>query len=113
MSSLTLLTSLMILFIVGSCSSDGDDDSPIINPTTDVTYAKTIKTIMDNNCNSCHGSTTSNGAPMSLTTLSEVRSAIESRNLIGRVENGTMPPNGALSAAQVQNIKTWQTNGFN
>ena len=42
----------------------------------------------------------------------QVEQAITSRNLILRVENGTMPPSGNLSAAQVQSIKDWQTEGF-
>jgi mono/diheme cytochrome c family protein len=113
MKKFSLLTSFILLLIVSSsCSSDSDDDNPIVNPDTEVTYTKTIKAIMDNNCNNCHGSTTSNGAPMSLTTFTEVKNAVENRNLISAVESGFMPPNGNLSATQIQNIKTWQANGF-
>lgn len=103
-----------VLFIVSlllfSCSDDDDDMTP--PPTTDITYNNTIKAMMDASCNSCHGNPTTNGAPMSLTTSALVESAIKTRNLIGRVEDGSMPPVGNLSASQIQAIKDWQTGGF-
>jgi len=51
---------------------------------------------------------------MSLLTRATVQEAVENRGLIGRVENGSMPPGAApdLTAAQVQAIKDWQTNNF-
>ena len=99
-----------------ACSSDESDDPILNNPdpepvSTQVTYA-TVAVIMSGNCNSCHGATPSSGAPMSLTSLTEVKEAIESRNLIGRIENGSMPPNGSLSSTQINNIKAWQAQGF-
>ena len=77
------------------------------------TYTADIAPIMSSRCTNCHGSTPSNGAPMSLTTLANVKDAVENRGLLGRVENGTMPPSGSdLTAAQIQAIKDWQSNGF-
>ena len=110
----SLLTPVLLfsLTLIISCSSDSDDDLDPTPTPTNVTYNTNIKPIMDSNCVSCHGSPVSNGAPMSLTTLTQVQQAITSRNLIGRVENGTMPPNGNLSAAQIQALKDWQTEGF-
>lgn len=106
---------ISILFITVlltySCSSD-DDDNVTSPPDTAVTYTNTIKAIMDANCNNCHGDPTSNSAPMSLTTSALVENAITNRNLIVRVENGTMPPTGNLSASQIQSIKDWQAGGF-
>jgi hypothetical protein len=50
---------------------------------------------------------------MSLTTYANVKDAVTSRGLISQIETGNMPKNGTkLSAAQIQNFKTWQTNGF-
>ncbi len=77
------------------------------------TYAANIAPITTARCISCHGNTPSNGAPMSLTSLANVKDAIENRGLVGRVENGTMPPSGSdLTTAQIQAIKDWQANGF-
>lgn len=106
-----LFTSVFLIgcLFIFSCSSDDDD---IVPPNNDVTYANTIKGIMDANCTSCHGDPTTNNAPMSLITSAQVESAIKTRNLIVRVENGTMPPVGTLSATQIQAIKDWQTDGF-
>ena len=111
MKKLIFILSLLIVTI--SCSSDSDDGmSPTPTPITDVTYTGTVKAIIDGNCLNCHGNPTSNNAPMSLTTLAQVQQAVTSRGLITRIENGTMPPNGNLSAAQIQAIKDWQTDGF-
>lgn len=107
----------LFLFISGTifyACSDDDDDNPTVTPDptpTQVTYS-TVATIMSGNCNGCHGATPTNGAPMSLTTYTEVRQAVENRNLIGRIENGSMPPNGSLSTTQINNIKSWQAQGF-
>ena len=51
---------------------------------------------------------------MPLLTLANVQEAIENRNLVGRVEDGSMPSGGApsLTTNQVQTIKDWQVNNF-
>jgi len=98
-------------FILTSCSSDSDD--PMDPPIKDVTYANDIKSIIDSKCISCHASTPQNGAPMSLVTAAQVKEAVENRDLIGRVTNGSMPPGSAdLTAAQIQLIEDWETNSF-
>jgi hypothetical protein len=114
MKNLLLFTGLFLMFLVVSCSGGGDDDSPIIDPTpTNITYANTISGIISGNCTSCHGSTPTNGAPMSLTSYTNVKDAVTSRGLISLIESGNMPKNGSkLSASQIQSFKTWQTNGF-
>ena len=100
-----ILLSTVFLY---SCSSDSDDD-PNMNS---VTYSTNVKAIIDGNCLGCHGNPTANGAPMSLITYTQVKEAVENRNLIGRIENGSMPPAGALTSAQIQLIKNWQSGGF-
>lgn len=100
---------MLLIFVVTSCSSDSDD---MTNPIEDVTYSGTVKNIIDGNCLGCHTEPPVNGAPMSLVTYQNVKDAVTGRGLIGRVENGTMPPNGTLSAAQVQAIKDWESGGF-
>lgn len=113
MKSNLFISVLFILSLTISCSSDDDDDvmNPS-NPNTSVTYANSIKSIMDSNCNSCHGNPPTNNAPMSLTSSALVQSAINSRDLIGRVEDGSMPPSGNLSSSQINAIKNWQAGGF-
>ena len=115
MKKLQITLNMMLLFIFMSCASGSDDDGEVMNPpppNNDVTYNANVKSIIDSNCTGCHGNPTTNNAPMSLTTYAEVKSAVETRNLITRIENGTMPPVGNLSASQIQAIKDWQAGGF-
>lgn len=97
-----------------SCGSDDGDDSGDIPPTNnDVTYAKNVKGIIDSRCISCHSDPPSNGAPVGLTTYQSVRDAVISRDLIGQVESGAMPPSGSnLSTSQVNTIKEWKSGGY-
>ena len=104
-------SAFLIVSLILSCSSDDDDDM-LPPPDETVTYANSIKGIIDANCTSCHGDPTTNGAPMSLITAAQVESSVRTRNLIVRVENGSMPPVGGLSASQIQAIKDWQASGF-
>lgn len=114
MKNLLTITSMFLMLIMVSCSSGSDDDDPILNPPeSSITYGNTISVIVNGNCTGCHGSTPTNGAPMSLTTYNNVKDAVENRGLINQIETGNMPKNGTnLSATQIQNFKTWQTNGF-
>ncbi|OGS70099.1 MAG: hypothetical protein A3F91_13355 [Flavobacteria bacterium RIFCSPLOWO2_12_FULL_35_11] len=114
MKNLLTITSMFLMLFIASCSSGSDDDDPILNPlATTITYSNTISTIVNGNCTGCHGSTPTNGAPMSLTTYNNVKDAVENRGLINQIETGNMPKNGTdLTSTQIQSFKTWQTNGF-
>ena len=115
MKNLLKITSLFLMLSIVSCSSGSDDDDdPIINPPpTSITYTNTISAIVNGKCTGCHGNPPSNGAPMSLTTYTDVKEAVETRGLINQIETGNMPKTGnALTTTQIQNFKTWQTNGF-
>lgn len=111
-----ILPSVMAFaLLISSCSNDSDDDVGPNDPppNNNVTYANSVKSIIDNSCLNCHGNPPTNNAPMALTTYDNVKEAVENRGLIGRVENGTMPPTGSnLTNSQVQAIKDWQTGGF-
>ena len=116
MKKTILLSAILLTFIFGACSNDSDDDMtpppPPPPPPNNVTYANTVKAIIDSNCINCHGNPPTNNAPMSLTTFDDVKNSVQSRSLIVRIENGTMPPSGSLSTSQIQAIKDWQTGGF-
>ncbi|WP_455170068.1 hypothetical protein [Aegicerativicinus sediminis] len=117
--SLLVFTSLLIL----SCSSDSEDD--VTDPggngndpgSTTITYNTHIAPIMSSNCVSCHGSTPSNGASVSLTTYSQVKSAVENNQLIQRINSTqagyAMPFNGAqLPQTSRDRIEAWRDGGF-
>lgn len=116
--------SLFILFVFGSiivisCSSDSSDDLDPINPPNDtVTYANNVKSIIDGRCLNCHSNPPVNGAPIALTTFSTVKNETLNGNLLNRIEKtqgtaGVMPPIGStLSAAQINIIKDWMSDGY-
>ncbi len=111
------------LFFVGifslsflACTSDSEDDltnPPVVTPDP-ITYAADIQSIMDNACNQCHSDPTQNGAPISLTTYTQVRFAVENRNLIDRMNSDVapMPPQGLLPQATRDIIQQWIDDGF-
>ena len=114
MKNLKILSMLFFLTVFVSCSSDSaDDDTPTPPVNTDVTYSENVKPIIDGACIRCHSNPPVNGAPMSLTTYDNVKDAVTNRNLIARVEDGSMPPNGSdLTSAQIKAIKDWESGGF-
>lgn len=122
-----LIMILALLFLAGCSSSDTsegtmeprnntqntDDDSPTPNPGS-VTYTEDIRLVMQSNCTSCHNNPPTQSAPMSLTTLVDVRAAINSRGLLSRINSASnpMPPTGRLPAATRQLIADWADLGF-
>ena len=101
---------LLLLFILSSCTSETEVTNP--NPIT-ISYTNSVKTIIDGNCLACHIDPPVNNAPMHLTTYQSIKESVENRNLIGRIEDGTMPPgNNNLTPAQIKTIKDWQSEGF-
>jgi uncharacterized membrane protein len=108
-----------ITLLLFNCSGGDDDLSPNPDPDPDpnptsITYNGSIKSIITNNCNSCHGSPTSNSAPMSLTTYTQVKSAVETRGLISRINNAAnpMPQSGLMSQTNRNLIQQWVDQGY-
>lgn len=111
-----ILSVLFLLF--QSCTSDSESDLMNPNIPATITYTNSIKAIMDNNCNFCHGNTPSNGAPMSLTTYQNVKDAVLSRGLIDRISKaqdapGMMPYGGTrLPQSNIDQVIAWKNTGF-
>jgi len=115
-----LIYTLGVYSLIFSCSSGGDDPvsqpnpdpDPDPNPTTKVTYNADVKIIIDGNCISCHGSPTSNGAPMSLITYTQVKNNVNS--IISRINSTTnpMPQSGLLPQADRTLIQQWKDGGL-
>jgi cytochrome c peroxidase len=78
----------LIIILFCGCSYNSEDDlvEEIVIEGF-VTYDDNIKTIIDNNCIGCHSSPPVNGAPMALTTYSDVKNAVENRELIERISS--------------------------
>lgn len=97
------------------CSCGGDDmTEPVPNSSGKITYNGNVKNIINNNCTECHGNPTTQGAPMSLTTYSQVKNALETRGLIARINNASnpMPQAGLMSTNNRTIIQQWQDDGL-
>lgn len=104
---------LVFAVLLISCSSNSGDDLTDRPPVQDeVTYQGTVKAIIDNRCNSCHGSPTTNGAPFSLTTFQEVSARIDPIiNSINNISN-PMPPSGLMAITTRDLIQKWKDDGL-
>lgn len=113
-----MLYFLPILFLLSSCAYDSASDLIDSTSISQVTYSLNIKSIIDNNCIACHGTTTTNGAPMSLTTYENVKDAVLNRGLIDRISreegvSGAMPLGGPkLPINNINLVIQWQNQEF-
>lgn len=105
---------LGLIVILTSCSNDNNDDMTPDPPnnTTEITYTKNVKAIIDSKCLSCHKNPPINSAPMALTSFNDVKNSTQTRGLINRIKDGTMPPDGTLTATQIKTIEDWQEGGY-
>ena len=100
-----------------NCSSDSNDDlepkEEEMNPDpTAITYNADIKSIINNNCNNCHGNPVDNGAPFSLTTYSQVKDRVD--RIIARANSSSnpMPPSGQINSGLRATIQQWKDDGL-
>ncbi|RZJ28585.1 MAG: hypothetical protein EOO48_09485 [Flavobacterium sp.] len=104
--------------LVSACENDSPADLTYPVPQETITYNAHVKTIINNNCIICHGTTPSNGAPMPLTTYSAVKQAVQSRGLLDRISRpqgapGMMPNGGTrLPQSQIELINQWAVQGL-
>lgn len=114
-SSLLIIPALFLQF---GCTNEST--SSLIGDPVDgvITYTNTVKTIIDNNCLFCHSQPPQNGAPMSLTTYTDVKNAVLTHGLLDRIsraqgEPGMMPNGGMrLPQATIDKIFEWADNGM-
>jgi uncharacterized membrane protein len=102
-----------------ACTNDNPDtlmeDMPNDNA---ITYQQNVKSIIDNNCISCHAATPRNGAPMSLVTYEQVKNAIQNRGLLNRISlnngNSLLMPQGGprLPQVTIDIVSQWQQDGL-
>jgi uncharacterized membrane protein len=115
-----LLMLLCMLLSIGCSKSDNSEGTPMDDPDggdpnpTALSYQNDIRSIIQGNCVVCHADPPTNNAPMSLTTLSQVQSAVETRGLLSRINSTTnpMPPDGLMPMSARQLIADWVDQGF-
>lgn len=109
---------LIVITISFNCSYNSEDDLIDATPIPNVaTYNNNVKSIIDNNCISCHSNPPINGAPISLTTFEEVKSAVENNGLISRISSddlGFVMPFGGPRLPQnlIDIIISWEEDGL-
>ncbi|MEW7291556.1 c-type cytochrome [Aquimarina sp. 2304DJ70-9] len=122
-----LLLMVLVATISYNCSSD-DSTDPITNPDPDpvanpnpnkiTTYTADVKTIIDTNCLECHGSSPSQGAPMSLANYADIIDALTNQgrdDLADRMDTtgrNVMPPSGRLPQETIDIILDWKADGY-
>lgn len=111
---------LYILLIISfyNCSYVNEDDltEDIIIEDV-VNYEANIKVIIDTNCIICHNNPPESGAPMPLTTYTNVKDAVENRGLINRISStdlGFSMPFGGPRLPQnlIDLIILWEEEGL-
>lgn len=105
-------------FIAMGCSNNSTADLLEPSLTENVSYARDIKPIIDNNCLECHKNPPENGAPMSLSDYESLKDAITNRPLIDRISReqgaeGMMPLGGTrLPQSSINLIALWKAQGL-
>ena len=126
MRNLKIIAISCCLALLHSCAYDSEDDLIATqeneeeevdteNPNeSGITYANTIKAIMDSNCVSCHSSPPRNGAPFALVNFGQVSGRANGiLNAMARESGspGAMPPAGRLPQNTINQIQEWIDNG--
>ncbi|WGD34951.1 hypothetical protein [Olleya sp. YS] len=118
MKKITLIITFVSLTIF-SCSNNSEDDLIDTTPIPEgqkVTYTADIKSIMDNNCTSCHSNPPVNGAPNSLMTFQDVSN--QANTVLNRIslqsgEGGAMPLGAPrLPQASIDLFQQWIDDGL-
>ena len=112
-ASVILLTGLAIACSKESGNLPGGQVQPPTNDCNGVNakFTADVSPIIQTKCatsNGCHGNGSFNG-PGELTNFNQVKNA--ANNIKTAVNNGRMPPNGSLTAAQIQAINCWVNSG--
>ncbi len=117
MKKLFIISGFLSLTFLG-CTSISTDDLIEAQPLPTLVTYNDVKSIINNNCISCHSNPPINGAPIPLTTYSEVKTAVENNSLLDRIakqagESGAMPAGGPrLPQNQIEQMIQWLTDGL-
>jgi mono/diheme cytochrome c family protein len=118
MKSQNTLIAAFSVFLFAACTNETESDLLDQNIPNTITYTNSIKSIMDNNCISCHGTNPVNGASISLTTYQKVKDAVINKGLIDKISKnqdaaGMMPYGGTrLPQSTIDQVIAWKNTGF-
>lgn len=109
---------ILSLFLMQCTNTSGDDLIPQDqqqqnpDPTANVTYNNTIKSVMTNNCISCHGNPPSGGAPNSYTTYTQVKNDVNKIIEFINSASNPMPPSGQMPSSTRSLFQQWKNDGL-
>jgi len=112
------LSFVLLVLLFTNCTSVSEDDLIDDTPIEDeITYNDQVKPIIDNNCISCHSMPPVNGAPMSLISYNDVKSAVLNRELLERISSddlGFLMPFGGPRLPQnlIDIVLQWEQDGL-
>ncbi|GGX14969.1 c-type cytochrome [Aquimarina muelleri] len=120
--SCRIILLLLLTILSLNCSSSDESAEPLTptnpntnpNPSKITTYNADVKSIIDNQCISCHTIPLAEGAPFAMRNYAETINGVN-RDLVLRVKsNGVnvMPPAGRLPQATIDIILDWEADGF-
>ena len=102
---------IIIIGIIFSCESNTYEE--ISEKNENPTYNTSVKSIIDNNCLSCHGS--SGGEFPTMETYLQVKDAAQNGSMICRIDDqscgSVMPQSGRMQQTKINTIKNWTLNG--
>lgn len=99
------------IVLITSCLKDKEPSVSFDCTTSSTTYTNTIKTIMDNNCVSCH-KTGGSASMFLLENYTQTKSGID--KIITRMNSSTnpMPASGKLDQTTLDKVSCWKTKGL-
>ena len=107
---------ILISFLI-SCSSSTYEEISGKTPAIP-TYVADIKPLIDTNCKSCHGASTSQAQYPPLDTYADVKLATDATlggSVICRISAAcgeVMPPSGQLPQTKIDLVKKWAATGY-
>jgi hypothetical protein len=112
MRNLFVLSSIVALSFISSCSNDkADDSNPCAYDASQLKYNGFIKTIINTNCASdgaCHGTPQAQDAGGEYLTYDQVKAKIDNGAFRNRVfDLKDMPQGSALSECDFKKLKDW------
>lgn len=101
---------LLSSFAMTQCSTSVIEEVVIAET---ITYTKDVKTIIDNNCVSCHNATDL-VAGLDISSFATLQSATENGNVIARINDASspMPQSGLMDATLIATIEKWVDDGY-
>jgi hypothetical protein len=106
----------ILIFIAASCYYDSQEFLyPQVNntcDTTNITFSKSVKPILANNCYSCHSnSNAASGGGIKLEDIADVKLYADNGSLMGTITHKSgfslMPPSAPLDNCSITIIQKW------